>query len=75
MISASDFRNGITIEKDGTVLEIIEFQHSALLRNSLRQGSTGKSISICMQMVIFMLTWIQRLMIRSALVRTLSATT
>ena len=27
MISASDFRNGITIEKDGTVLEIIEFQH------------------------------------------------
>ena len=27
MISASDFRNGITIEKDGSVLEIVEFQH------------------------------------------------
>ena len=27
MISASDFRNGITIEKDGVVYEIIEFQH------------------------------------------------
>ena len=27
MISASEFRNGITIEKDGQVLEIIEFQH------------------------------------------------
>ena len=27
MISASDFRNGITIEKDGNVLEIVEFQH------------------------------------------------
>ncbi len=27
MISASDFRNGITIEKDGQVLEIVEFQH------------------------------------------------
>ena len=64
MISASDFRNGITIEKDGTVLEIID----------LRQGSTGKSISICMRMATFMLTWIQRLMIRSALARTLSAT-
>ena len=65
MISASDFRNGITIEKDGTVLEIIEFQ---------QQGSTGKSISICMRMATFMLTWIQRLMIRSALAKTLSAT-
>ncbi len=27
MISASEFRNGITIEKDGQVLEIVEFQH------------------------------------------------
>ena len=27
MITASDFRNGVTIEKDGNVYEIIEFQH------------------------------------------------
>jgi Translation elongation factor P (EF-P)/translation initiation factor 5A (eIF-5A) len=27
MISASEFRKGITIEKDGSVLEIIDFQH------------------------------------------------
>jgi len=27
MISAGDFRNGITIEMDGQVVQIIEFQH------------------------------------------------
>ena len=27
MISAGDFRNGITIEYDGKVCQIIEFQH------------------------------------------------
>ncbi len=27
MVSASDFRNGITVEIDGTVYQIIEFQH------------------------------------------------
>ena len=27
MISAGDFRNGITIEYDGNVYQIIEFQH------------------------------------------------
>lgn len=27
MISAGDFRNGITFELDGNVMQIIEFQH------------------------------------------------
>src|SRR5574344_1837397 len=27
MISASDFRNGVTVEIDGTVYQILEFQH------------------------------------------------
>ena len=27
MISASDFRNGVTIEIDGQVCQIVEFQH------------------------------------------------
>ena len=29
MISAGDFRNGITIELDNNVYQIIEFQHSS----------------------------------------------
>ena len=27
MISAGDFRNGITLEIDGNVVQIVEFQH------------------------------------------------
>ena len=27
MISVSDFRNGVTFEMDGNVMQIIEFQH------------------------------------------------
>ena len=27
MISAGDFRNGVTFEMDGNVMQIIEFQH------------------------------------------------
>ena len=43
MISASDFRNGITIEKDGTVLEIIEFQHSSTSNPARALRSSGPS--------------------------------
>ncbi len=28
MISAGDFRNGVTFEMDGQVVSIIEFQHA-----------------------------------------------
>ena len=47
MISASEFRNGITIEKDGQVLEIIEFQHvkpgkgAAFVRAKVKNVITG----------------------------------
>ena len=27
MITAGDFRNGVTFEEDGNVLQIVEFQH------------------------------------------------
>ena len=32
MISAGDFRNGVTFEEDGNVLQVIEFQHVSLLK-------------------------------------------
>ena len=32
MISAGDFRNGVTLEIDGQVVQILEFQHLALWR-------------------------------------------
>ncbi len=47
MISASEFRNGITIEKDGQVMEIIEFQHvkpgkgAAFVRTKLKDIING----------------------------------
>lgn len=47
MISASEFRNGITIEKDGNVMEIIEFQHvkpgkgAAFVRTKLKDIING----------------------------------
>ena len=47
MISASEFRNGITIEKEGQVLEIIEFQHvkpgkgAAFVRTKLKDIING----------------------------------
>ena len=31
MISAGDFRNGVTFEEDGNVLQVIEFQHVKLV--------------------------------------------
>ena len=47
MISAGDFRNGITIEMDGQVVQIIEFQHvkpgkgAAFVRTKLRNVING----------------------------------
>ncbi len=47
MISAGDFRNGITFDMDGVVLQIIEFQHvkpgkgSAFVRTKVRNVLTG----------------------------------
>ena len=47
MISASDFRNGMTIEIDGNVCQIIEFQHvkpgkgAAFVRTKLKDIKNG----------------------------------
>lgn len=47
MISAGDFRNGVTFEMDGQVIQIIEFQHvkpgkgAAFVRTKIRNVITG----------------------------------
>jgi len=47
MISASEFRNGITFELDGQVMQIVEFQHvkpgkgAAFVRTKLKNVITG----------------------------------
>lgn len=47
MISSNEFRNGVTIEMDGDVFQVIEFQHvkpgkgSAFVRTKLRNVKTG----------------------------------
>ena len=47
MISAGDFRNGVTFEMDGNVMQVIEFQHvkpgkgAAFVRTKLKNVITG----------------------------------
>ena len=47
MISAGDFRNGITFELDGNVVSIVEFQHvkpgkgAAFVRTKIKNVITG----------------------------------
>ena len=47
MISASDFRNGVTFEMDGKVMQVIEFQHvkpgkgAAFVRTKYKNVMTG----------------------------------
>ena len=47
MINASDFRNGITLEIDGNVVQVIEFQHvkpgkgAAFVRTKIKNIVTG----------------------------------
>lgn len=50
MVTAGDFKNGLTFEDDGNVLQIIEFQHvkpgkgAAFVRTKLRNVITGSVI-------------------------------
>ena len=50
MISTSDFRTGLTIEIDGDVFQIVDFQHvkpgkgAAFVRSKLRNVRTGSTI-------------------------------
>ena len=47
MISAGDFRNGVTFDMDGNVFQIIEFQHvkpgkgAAFVRTKIKNVITG----------------------------------
>ena len=47
MISAGDFRNGVTLEIDGQVVQILEFQHvkpgkgAAFVRTKLKNVING----------------------------------
>ncbi|MEG2596634.1 MAG: elongation factor P, partial [Ruthenibacterium sp.] len=50
MISAGDFRNGVTFEEDGNVVQIVEFQHvkpgkgAAFVRTKVRNVITGSVV-------------------------------
>ena len=52
MISAGDFRNGITLEIDGKVLQVIEFQHvkpgkgAAFVRTKMKDIKNGGVVEI-----------------------------
>ena len=75
MISAGDFRNGITIELEGNIYQIIEFQHvkpgkgAAFVRTKLKNIKSGgvveKTTSIYMQMEIYITSWTLKHTIRS----------
>ena len=47
MVTAGDFRNGVTFEMDGKVMQVIEFQHvkpgkgAAFVRTKIRNVITG----------------------------------
>ena len=50
MISAGDFRNGVTFEYDGNVVQVIEFQHvkpgkgAAFVRTKIKNVMTGSVV-------------------------------
>lgn len=50
MVSAGDFRNGVTFELDGNVFQIIEFQHvkpgkgAAFVRTKIKNVITGATV-------------------------------
>ena len=50
MITAVDFRNGMTFEEDGNVMQIIEFQHvkpgkgAAFVRTKVQNVITGSVV-------------------------------
>ena len=50
MVSAGDFRNGVTFEEDGNVLQVVEFQHvkpgkgAAFVRTKVKHVITGSVV-------------------------------
>ena len=49
MISAGEFRNGVTFEQDGQVLQVVEFQHvkpgkgPAFVRTKIKNVQIGRA--------------------------------
>ena len=71
MVSAGDFKNGITVQMDNGIWQIIEFQHvkpgkgAAFVRTKMKNivsllTLTEKNISIYILMEIFTTSWIQK---------------
>ena len=52
MVSAGDFRNGVTLEIDGQVVQILEFQHvkpgkgAAFVRTKIKNVMTGSVVEV-----------------------------
>ena len=44
MISAGDFRNGVTIEIEGNVCQIVEFQHVKPGKGAAPESSTASRL-------------------------------
>ena len=73
MVIAGDFKNGVTFELDGNVLQVVEFQHvkpgkgAAFVRTKLKNVITGavteRTFSIPITTAIFTTSWIWRPMI------------
>ena len=67
MVTAGDFKNGVTFEMDGNVFQVIEFQHvkpgkgAAFVRTKMKNVITGAVIEICSIFTvtaIFTTSWI-----------------
>ena len=81
MVSAGDFKNGLTVEIDGNIYQIMEFQHvkpgkgAAFVRTKLKNIISGGVVektfrpteicSICIRTAICTTSWTWRHMIRS----------
>ena len=59
MISAGDFKNGLTIELEGNVYQIVDFQHVKPGKGAAFVRTKMKNIknSIYIQMVIYITSW------------------
>ena len=61
MISAGEFRNGVTFEQDGQVLQVVEFQHekdpSPVFRVIIRRQDGGCKYFLLCRAAIFY--WVQ----------------
>ena len=70
MVSAGDFRNGVTFEMDGNVYQIVEFQHvkpgkgaafvRAKIKNVISGGVVERIWNILTMTVVFTTSWTRK---------------